>query len=34
MIENFKNEIIKNSSEFRLMHDLDSIQKDFKKEFI
>lgn len=31
MIENFKNEIIKNSSEFRLMHDLDSIQKDFKK---
>jgi len=31
MIENFKNEIIKNSSEFRLMHPLNSIEKDFKK---
>lgn len=31
MIENFKNEIKKNSSEFRLMHDLDTIKKDFKK---
>ena len=31
MIENFKNEIRKNSSEFRLMHDLDSIKQDFKE---
>lgn len=31
MIENFKNEIRKNSSEFRLMHDMDSIKQDFKE---
>ena len=31
MIENFKSEIRKNSSEFRLMHDLDSIKQDFKE---
>lgn len=31
MIENFKNEIRKNSSEFRLMHDLDSIKQDFRE---
>lgn len=31
MIENFKNEIRKNSSEFRLMHDLESIKQDFKE---
>ena len=31
MIENFKNEIRKNSSEFRLMHDLDSIKQDFNE---
>ena len=31
MIENFKKEIRKNSSEFRLMHDLDSIKQDFKE---
>lgn len=31
MIENFKKEIRKNSSEFRLMHDMDSIKQDFKE---
>ena len=31
MIENFKKEIRKNSSEFRMMHDLDSIKQDFKE---
>ena len=31
MIENFKSEIRKNSSEFRLMHDMDSIKQDFKE---
>ena len=31
MIENFKSEIRKNSSEFRLMHDLDAIKQDFKE---